>query len=282
MSERTYSEAETAAILQRAMARREADRRRVAPLADAAGAAATGLTLAELQAAAAEVGLEGRYVQEAALEVDIGETAATSESLWSDRIEIERAVAAPPTEAAWARIEADLARRMDTLGGETRRYPGGWEWTHKDTEGDVVLRASLTERGGASHLRIVRASAGPLGAAAIAGGSGAVLAFVVAAATGWPSVLLLVLGVALGAAAGFFGGKALRGAKATNLQRLADEAERHLRDVAPAPEAALGAPAAPEARQVTAPGARPTLDVDTEPTPEAEPGAAASRARQRS
>lgn len=235
MSERSYSEREISAILQRAMERREADRKGGTARP---GATATGLTLSEIQQVAREVGLDARYISEAVRDLDVGTGTTVRAGLWSEQVEVERIVAAAPTEAAWSAIEADLRRRMDTTGGDTRRYLGGWEWTYAERAGTPLLRATLTDLGGASKLHLTRTSISPPAAALFAVGGGALLAFLIFAATTSPSLLLLVALVLVGAAAGFAGSRALQRAKTVNLDRLARAADAHLHEAAPGRESA--------------------------------------------
>lgn len=273
-----YSEAEIGEIIQRA-----AERQR----AEAAGRPVTaeagrGLSLEEIQRAAAEVGIEPRHIAEAAREVRGGNPAplVVHADRARDRIEVERTYALVVTPEAWADIVLDAERTFDTAEGVSSEAGGTLEWRWHEADEDHDVRLTLSPRGGGTRLRIQQTSSGPVSAAVWGGIGGLILALVnglVGGAWGVSGWLVVPLVVALGAAAAYALAHAVRQRKLKKLEALSDRIEARLVE-----GAALTEPRRPEPLpEPASEPARPALALsDPDPAPE-EPPASPSETRTR-
>ena len=150
MPERTYTEHEVAAIFARA-----AERRPAAPRADPT----TGLTLAEVEQAGQEAGLDPASIRAAAAELSAGFDLP-------DRSKIavaERWIEGPLAAGAWEDLVASLRRRFGASTawwtGDTAPLGTAHEWTHTAFSG-VRTTVTLSPREGQTLLRVMQEDAG--------------------------------------------------------------------------------------------------------------------------
>ncbi|WP_412067293.1 hypothetical protein [Rubrivirga sp. IMCC43871] len=150
MSERTYSEAEVAAIFARA-----AERQRP----PSPSTFSTGLTLAEVEQAGREAGLDPSTVRAAAAEIDARER-------YPERSAVavaERWVEAPLAAGAWDDLVASLRHRFGAStawwGTDTGTVGTAQEWTHTAGSGTRTT-VTLSPREGQTLLRVVQEGAG--------------------------------------------------------------------------------------------------------------------------
>lgn len=150
MSERTYTEEEVAAIFARAAERqRSASTHGLAP----------GLTLAEVEQAGYEAGLDPASIRAAAAQLD-------AEHRYPTRSKIavaERWVEAPIAAGAWEDLVASLRHQFGTTtawwGKDTASLGEAQEWTHSAVSG-VHTTVTLSPREERVLLRVVQESAG--------------------------------------------------------------------------------------------------------------------------
>ena len=154
MSERTYTEREVAAIIERA-----AERQRHAPPRDDAA----GLTLAEIERAGQEAGLDASLIREAASEFDGGiladRPARTSVAerwldepfqpeAWEDTVGALRIRFGPTAAWSWSAPPPD-----------TTRVGPGFEWTHSASSG-LQTTVTASPRGDRTRVRVVQVDNG--------------------------------------------------------------------------------------------------------------------------
>ena len=150
---RVFSEQQIAQILQRA-ADKQAEAARAVPT--------TGLTLAEIEALAAESGLDVAHIRAAAAELVPASPAERSRS--ATHVFVERTLDAPLTDAGWDELVAELRNRFGKAGmapylpsnapsGDVAAVGKNREWSHTDGLG-VETRVLATERGGKGRLRL--------------------------------------------------------------------------------------------------------------------------------
>jgi len=150
---RVFSEQQIAQILQRA-ADKQAEAARAVPT--------TGLTLAEIEALAAESGLDVAHIRAAAAEIAPASPAERSRS--ATHIFVERTLDAPLTDAGWDELVAELRNRFGKAGmapylpsnapsGDVAAVGKNREWSHTDGLG-VETRVLVTDRGAQTRLRL--------------------------------------------------------------------------------------------------------------------------------
>lgn len=142
-NKRLYSDKEISAVLKRA-----------AELQRGQGSSDTsGLSLAELEQIAADVGIDPDFVKTAALELEEDRT-DTGFHLWGGptAIELERIVEGEMSEARWEEVVAEI-RRVYAVAGETGRVGRILEWVHRDQTGERV-HLTVTPQGGQTRIRL--------------------------------------------------------------------------------------------------------------------------------
>ncbi len=207
MPDRTYSERDVAAIIARAAERQ----RHAAPRDDA-----PGLTLAEIERAGQEAGLDPALLRSAAGELDAGTLGL--EAARPGTAVADRWVEGPLPPGAWEDVVAALRIRLGSSaaptwwGPDTSQVGADQEWTHTAL-GGVRTTVSVSPRGERTRIRVVRVDRGlpnarvqgtvvsAIGALPV----GLLAGALVAGAFGWGDVagvaallLVLVLGTALG------------------------------------------------------------------------------------
>ncbi|MGI9175712.1 MAG: hypothetical protein ACR2GR_10390 [Rhodothermales bacterium] len=157
MPDRTYTEQEVAALLKRAAALQAQAARRTER--------SPGLTLAELEAVAAETGLDPALLRQAAEELDepgrplLDRRAGTT----ATHVSVERHVPGALTPEAWEDVVAELRHRFDTDLGKmwgmpqygvsaTEQIGRTMEWKHTSLSG-IETRVLIRPRGEQLHLR---------------------------------------------------------------------------------------------------------------------------------
>ena len=150
MPERTYTEHEIAAIFARA-----AERGPTAPVRDPA----TGLTLAEVEQAGREAGLDPASVRAAAAELETGYPHPAHSKIAL----AERWIEVPINMGAWEDLVISLRHRfgtsMDWWTGDTAPLGTAQEWTHTAFSG-VRTTVTLSPREGRTLLRVMQEDAG--------------------------------------------------------------------------------------------------------------------------
>ncbi|MEP0548592.1 MAG: hypothetical protein ABJF88_16775 [Rhodothermales bacterium] len=154
MLDRVFSEEEVKAIIRRASARQEEE-------AERQEARDHGLTLADLEALGAEVGLDPKHLRAAADEVQTGRRAAVqAETQTATHVIVEHWVDRPFSDEAWEDTVALLRSRFGVdmgmwygRGGEGRveRVGRAHEWVHMSQLG-VETRISASEREGRTRV----------------------------------------------------------------------------------------------------------------------------------
>ena len=153
MPDRTYSQREVAALLARAAEGHRADGHDDGP----------GLTLAEVERAAAESGLDPALVRQAAADLDAGLLARRS-----DKTTVaERWVEAPFRLDAWEDAVAGLRVRygesapsgFGPAAPDVGRVGDSHEWTHRTAWG-VQTTVTVSPRGGSTRVRVVTTADG--------------------------------------------------------------------------------------------------------------------------
>ena len=236
MSDRTYSEREIAAIL--SLAATDAAR----PDRDGG----PGLTLAEIEQAAAESGISPDAVRRAASELDAGRLASRAPGTTV----AERWVDAPLRLDAWEDAVAALRVRYgeSTSTGfgpappDVARVGGSHEWTHRGATG-LLLTVTVSPRGERTRVRVVQTEGGladlRLQSAVIAAMASLMVGVAagagVAEALGWGDLagvltvlVVLGLGVALATPPMTRHAERTRARRAAEAERLADELARTL------------------------------------------------------
>lgn len=150
MAERAYTEEEVAAILARA-----AEHQRSAPAHDPS----PGLTLAEVEQAGHEAGLDPASIRAAASELDAGRRHPARSKV----AVAERWIETPIVAGAWEDLVASLRHRFGTnaswWGQDTTSRGEAREWTHTAASG-VRTTVTLSPREDRTLLRVVQESAG--------------------------------------------------------------------------------------------------------------------------
>jgi hypothetical protein len=147
--ERIYSDKEASELL-----------RRAAELQDSVaegGMPRTGLTRAQVEQIAAEVGIEARFVREAMAEASAQRPNAASESrLFGGPLALEstRIVPGEATEAQWEAIVREV-RRIIGDSGRRDRLGRAWEWTSPERELEET-RVSVRPGEGQTEIEIVQ------------------------------------------------------------------------------------------------------------------------------
>ena len=133
-----FSTPEIQEVFARAAAAQERDR-----------AAGLGLTVEELQEVGAEAGLDPAHVAAAARAVASGEPDEKRETLAGLPVGVRRAVTldAPPSEALWEHVVADLQETF-AARGKTERIGASRTWRNSN------LRATLGPSGDGARLRL--------------------------------------------------------------------------------------------------------------------------------
>ncbi len=155
--ERRLAEKEVTALLQRA-AELQAARPEEAP----AMPPREGITLAQLQQAAAELGIAPRFVQEAAWEAASLPAIPDRGSFWGGPwvTDLESTVPAPVTEAEWPALLEGIRRASGRVGTATR-CGTAFEWSCSNPD---LLHVTVTPAGQETRLRVL-ARCGEWGAA---------------------------------------------------------------------------------------------------------------------
>ncbi len=157
MKERVYTEQEIAALIERTAELQAEQERR--------GGKRSGLTLPELQAVAAEAGLDPSLLRQAAAEMDEPRSllpGRTSKS--ATHIFTERWVAGPFNPDAWEDIVAELRHQFDTslagmMGmpqygeGTVEQIGRSMSWKHTSMSG-IETRVLVRPRGDKVHVRL--------------------------------------------------------------------------------------------------------------------------------
>lgn len=261
MSDRTYTEQEVASLLERAAelqlqrSRRPEDR--------------PGLTLGELQAIAAETGLDPALLRQAAAELDAPSRPLLDASTGTSNthVFIERSAPGPLTSDAWEDIVAELRHRFDTDLGRMMGTPGMGtssteqigrtvEWRHTSLAG-VETRVMIRTRDEGLRIRLSQRVGwgSPLAEAST---YGALLAFFVAftvgavASSGWAGLAAFVLALCATIPLITYADRAWRAKKHRELNALADRVVALAQPTGAAP---LAAPL-PDAARTTAPAER--------------------------
>lgn len=271
MSDRTYSEREVAAIIERAAHAQKRDTDPDAP----------GLTLAEIERVGREAGLDPVLLRRAAAEVDAGLLSGEATRPGSDIA--ERWVDAPLRPGAWEdavamlrlRIGAPVGAAADTgVLGDTR------EWVHTAPMG-VKTTVSVSPREGGTRIRVMMEDGAPADLRPRAAIVGAVASFLPAFLTGallaevvgWSDLaavgmLLLIVLIGTAAATPILSrrGERRRVRQSAEAQRLADDLARQ-----------LAAPVAGAERDASRLDAS-LLDEEPAPGPERAPGPRRTRA----
>lgn len=270
MAERIYTEEEVAALIERTVELQAQAGRRAE--------AGPGLTLSELEAVAAEAGLNPALLRQAADEMNAPQRRPLAPHVGTSatHIYVERQVPGPLTDDAWEDVVAELRHRYDTDLGAMMGRPGYGrsaveqigrtvEWKHTSMSG-IETRVLIRPRGDRLHLRLSqRVGWGSSIAEAATYGAGmAGLAAFFAGAIGKSGllavgVLLAVLAAAIPSI--LYLDRAWRRKKHRELEALAE----HIAALAAAPDAAPARAAAPDA----APRLDPSLlDADEAATPD--------------
>ena len=140
---RLYSDTEISAVLKRA-----AELHR-----DQGPTDTSGLTLAELEQIAAEVGIDPAFVKTAATELEEGRT-DTGFHLWGGplSVDLERIVEGEVSEAKWEEIVMEI-RLIFGAAGQTGQLGRSLEWIHGDQTGERA-HVTLTPMAGQTRIRI--------------------------------------------------------------------------------------------------------------------------------
>lgn len=282
MPERTYSQDDVAAIIERV-----AERQRQSP----ASTGAAGLTIEEIERACDAAGLDPALVREAAAELDAGGLALESRSPttsiaehWAD---------GPATAEGWEDAVDQLRVRFGVPAGVgtgegVRPVGGGWEWTHLAATG-LRRTVSVSPRGGRTRIRVVTVDWGFADPRVTGSALGALLGLLPAALVGAlvaeglgfgdfagaaAMALALLAAVAVGAAILPPRVRRNRETQARDARALAEEVAGWVAGAGAAVEARL----APEAAERPAPEPTPDLSLDLdEPPPDTDPLVRGSR-----
>ena len=150
MPERTYTEEEVAAIFARS-----AERQRSGAVRDLS----TGLTLAEVEQAGREAGLDPASIRAAATELDTGYRYPTRSKI----AVAERWIEGPATTGAWEDLVASLRHQFGTntswWSKDTASLGEAQEWMHTAASG-VSTTVTLSPREDRTLLRVVQETVG--------------------------------------------------------------------------------------------------------------------------
>ena len=113
----------------------------------------SGLTLAELEQIAAEVGIDPAFVKTAATELEEGRP-DTGFHFWGGplSVDLERIVEGRVSEAKWEEAVAEIRRVFETAG-ETGKVGRTLEWTHRNQTGER-MHVTVTPMSGQTRIRI--------------------------------------------------------------------------------------------------------------------------------
>lgn len=140
---RLYNEHEISAVLKRA-----AELQRTEGPIDT-----SGLSLAELEQIAADVGIDPAFIKTAAMELDEGRPDEAFH-FWGGptSVELERIVEGEMSEAQWEEVVAEI-RHVYEVAGETGQLGRTLQWVHRDQTGERA-HVTLTPTGGQTRIRI--------------------------------------------------------------------------------------------------------------------------------
>lgn len=141
---RLYGEKEISALLKRA-----------AEIQDEKGVTVTtGLSLAEVQQLAAEVGIDPQHIEAALAEMDRREEAPQKANIWGGPVSYsqERVIEGDVTEEMWESMVAEIRRAFKDTG-EVHQWGQSLEWTHSGKSGDQA-NVTITPRDGRTKVRI--------------------------------------------------------------------------------------------------------------------------------
>jgi hypothetical protein len=143
-AQRHFSDKETTAILKRAMELQQSD----ALIAEGG----RGMTLADLEKIAAEVGIDPQYVQTAAAELEI-ESSPQRFNLWGGPMDVhlERTVEGEVSQAQWDTLLAEIRRSVGEVGAP-RMVGNSLEWVYDP--GLVEHLVTVTPREGQTTIRV--------------------------------------------------------------------------------------------------------------------------------
>ena len=214
MSERRYSDAEVAQILQRATEVQHNDLRQLP--------SAEGTTLKALQEIGREVGISPELIAQAAHTLDHGGRPTTRRFLGlpigvGRTVELERRL----TEAEWERLVVDLRQTFDARG--TLRQDGAFrQWTN----GNLQVLLEPTEQGHRLRMRTVKGNSRALMTGALGMLGITVVALVNALGGGLVASEVSSVAALAAMAAGMFGSGAVQ------LPRWARTRERQMEEIA--------------------------------------------------
>ena len=253
MENRTYSEREVAAIIERAVERQE-EARRARP--------EVGLSMEELERVAREVGIDAAHLRAAAAEVEAGGRVFGHTATQTDtHVVVERWVQGPLAVEGWEDAVAELQERFGADAGMWHGRSGGgvsqvgntYEWTHTSHLG-IQTRVTVSARGDRTRLRLTQL-VGLAGPHVEGPAYGALITLVlglfpaVVLFDGRPALIafLTVLAFALYSGLVYVLDKKWRAKKLRQLDALADELAPRLAapDAAPAGRVAEATPAPP-------------------------------------
>lgn len=153
---RTYSEAEVASIIERAVERQRAVE---------AGVGEAGLTLDEIERIGREAGIDPAHLRAAAAEVDdVGRTLARQSGQTRTEVYVERWLDTPFALDGWEDAVAHLRMAFgapmgaafgDTAGESVQQVGQSFEWSHTSSLG-VRTRVVVSPRGDRTRLRITQ------------------------------------------------------------------------------------------------------------------------------
>jgi hypothetical protein len=143
LNQRKFTEKETGAILRRA-AELQAEEEGVS--------SGDGASLAQLQQAAAELGIKPEIIAKAAADIAGGRISPTTSSFWGSprKIEMERIVGYPITEESWPAILEQI-RSVSGRVGDSRTIGKSLEWTSSSPE---TLHVTILPQGEHSRIKV--------------------------------------------------------------------------------------------------------------------------------
>jgi hypothetical protein len=232
-SKRRYSEKEISAILKIAAQHQ-------ASAGQDEVSANPGMTLAQIEEIASQVGIDPRHVQEAAEALDRGEDHDRSFHLWGAplTIEFERIVEGEVTEENWSAVVEEIRSCLGIIG-QANRVGASFEWTGGEMD---LTHVTVTPRGGQTKIHIIGKVSGSAGLI-----YGLSASFGVSAAVILPVVMTGMLPVALAASAAIVGGTLL--STRHGFGALARKRERTLKNLLQRLESVVAEPIAQPAVQ---------------------------------